>query len=145
MRGKGGRLDALALLAILIECRRTHPQREVPGPLLDYLAAAFDGYMREHESGDRDARALRRHLLLEPEAHRPRGSVPAEHDLQVVAVRFFYYVKVKGLSKTAARNAVCKDLNLADENVVKRAANELPQLADFEADELARMAGIDRT
>jgi hypothetical protein len=92
-------------------------RKEIPQPVLEYLATAFNNYLADHSEGDKEAIALRSYLLLSPSRGRKKGTGNPKHQPNVVVARFHLYQKRDGMTAGQAKAKVSKELSISEKQV----------------------------
>jgi probable addiction module antidote protein len=111
----GDRSSALHMLSTFVA--KANVQMEIPRPIIEYFMYAFNDYLSDKSEGDKDALALRKHLLLAPPTGRRKGSVGKKHQKVVAVSRYWLYQKRDGMSATDAKKKVAHELGVSVKTV----------------------------
>jgi hypothetical protein len=129
----GDRSSARFMLGTFVA--NANVQIEIPRPIIEYLMYAFNDYLSDRSEGDKDALALRKHLLLAPPTGRKKGSGNKRHQPVVVVSRYWLYQKRDGMSATEAKKKVSVELAIS-EKAVEADNTECSAIRDWPIHEL---------
>lgn len=124
----GNHADALELLHGFVDAVDVH--KPIPQPIMDYLSAGFSQYLA---NGDLD---LETALLLKRPRHRESGRT---RDAVPIVADLYLRMKRDGLSKTAAKTAVCSRWHV-EERALERYDRENNLIRTWDIPTLEQMA-----